>query len=369
MHAVVVRDTLSTHRTVARFTGYVAGREPLMRIFPPRPAEQWARFAIVLYEAYSKPGQYGDAKVDEFQCVPEEQPAWVGAAIAALAGSSVEVTLAWRHDYVKTLTTAADGRVFTSSSPERIVTQLTVRGADGAAAPPIAGVVFDMDGTLLDSEVIVNEAWFALLRSALGVEMSPDEAKRFVDEICGVVDTAVGALVVERYADAVAAAGLDAPTLVARKRAAYFDLLAQTPLELYPGAFAMVESMAARAKVALCTSSFRRKAETLLRATGLDALLAARIVQEDAMGCTKPDAAPYLRAAALLGLAPAQCVAVEDSPSGVRSAAAAGFARVVAVCTSHDERALRDAGATDVVRDTAAAATLLLKLVPVVRAI
>ena len=362
--AEVERDTLSTHRTVAMFTGYVAGREPLMRILPPQPAKQWARFAVVRYESYSKPGQYGDAKGDEFQCVPTEQPAWVGAAIAALAGPGTEVTLAWRHDFVKTQTTAADGRVFTSSSPERTVTQLTVRGADGAAAAPIAGVVFDMDGTLLDSEVIVNEAWFALLRSALGVEMSPADAKLFVDEICGVVDTAVGELVVERYADAVGAAGLDAPTLVARKRAAYFDVLARSQIELYPGALAMVESMAARAKVALCTSSFRRKAETLLRATGLDALLAARIVQEDALGCTKPHPAPYLRAAALLGLAPAQCVAVEDSPSGVRSAAAAGFACIVAVRTSHEELTLRDAGATDVVPDTAAAAALLLRLVP-----
>jgi sugar-phosphatase len=48
----------------------------------------------------------------------------------------------------------------------------------------------------------------------------------------------------------------------------------------------------------------------------------------------KPDPEPYLRGAALLGLAPAQCVAVEDAPSGVRSGLAAGMP-VLAVPTTY----------------------------------
>ena len=47
------------------------------------------------------------------------------------------------------------------------------------------------------------------------------------------------------------------------------------------------------------------------------------------MTATKPDPAPYLRAAELLGVDPARCVAVEDSPTGVASAAAAGASVLV----------------------------------------
>ena len=366
------REALSTHRVVAKFAGFEAGRESMLRIFPQRPAKQWAVFSEVRYEAYEKPGKYGDAQaVDTFKMCPVDQPAWVRGAVAELVAGA-RVRLAWSHDYVTRESAAPDGRVCTSKSPERIVSQLTLLAPPSLSPPlPLTGVVFDMDGTLLDSETMVNEVWFELLRSELGlIDWDATQKKSFADEICGVVDVRVGEVLAERYPAEVAAAGYDAATLVARKRAAYFDALAAASaesIELYPGAYVMVETMVQRegVKAALCTSSFKRKTDALLAATGLDALLPPRlrIVQEDVTGCTKPAPEPYLRAAALLGLPPSACLAVEDSPSGVRSAVAAGFAQVVGILSSHSEETLRDAGATQIVPDAAAAGALLEELV------
>ena len=66
------REVLSTHETRATFTGVEAGMEPMLRIFPPQPAKQWAVFAITEYISYSKPGQYGDEKTERFEVLLDE---------------------------------------------------------------------------------------------------------------------------------------------------------------------------------------------------------------------------------------------------------------------------------------------------------
>jgi HAD superfamily hydrolase (TIGR01509 family) len=78
---------------------------------------------------------------------------------------------------------------------------------------------------------------------------------------------------------------------------------------------------------ALVTSSERSFMEVVLASTGMrfDALVCA-----DDVSATKPDPEPYLLAAKLLGVDPARCFALEDSPNGVASAEAAGC-RVIAV--------------------------------------
>jgi HAD superfamily hydrolase (TIGR01509 family) len=78
---------------------------------------------------------------------------------------------------------------------------------------------------------------------------------------------------------------------------------------------------------ALVTSSERSFMKVVLASTGMrfDALVCA-----DDVSATKPDPEPYLLAAKLLGVDPARCFALEDSPNGVASAEAAGC-RVIAV--------------------------------------
>lgn len=116
------RDVLSSHETRATYTGVEAGMEPMLRIFPPQPAKQWAVFAITEYISYSKPGQYGDEQTERFAFVAEEQSEAVSAALAALTPGQ-NVLLSWDHEYV-TRAETIDGHETSSSYPERIVTKL-----------------------------------------------------------------------------------------------------------------------------------------------------------------------------------------------------------------------------------------------------
>lgn len=88
----------------------------------------------------------------------------------------------------------------------------------------------------------------------------------------------------------------------------------------------LAEVRAAGIPMALVTSTERRLVEVALATLGRDTFDA--IVCGDEVSNTKPHPAPYLRAAELLGVDIADCVAIEDSPAGVRSAVAAGAAVV-----------------------------------------
>ena len=105
--------------------GVEAGREPMLRIYPPQPAKQWATFAIESYEEYEKPGKYGDEKTEKFAFVPDEQPDWAELVASLAAGDRVKI--AWLHEYVTREEPGEgdnEGKTFTSKYPERIVTQL-----------------------------------------------------------------------------------------------------------------------------------------------------------------------------------------------------------------------------------------------------
>lgn len=81
--------------------------------------------------------------------------------------------------------------------------------------------------------------------------------------------------------------------------------------------------------LAVCTSSGREYLEALLERTGLDQVFDATVAREDTSE-HKPDPAPYRLAARRLGVDPAACAAVEDTPAGVEAARAAGM-RVLGV--------------------------------------
>jgi sugar-phosphatase len=99
-----------------------------------------------------------------------------------------------------------------------------------------------------------------------------------------------------------------------------------------PGARALLDALPAD-RWALVTACDRRLAEARLRAAGLP--LPAVMVTPADVARGKPDPEGHLAAAAALGAEPARCVVLEDAPSGVEAAQAAGMA-VVAVLTTHD---------------------------------
>jgi HAD superfamily hydrolase (TIGR01509 family) len=99
-----------------------------------------------------------------------------------------------------------------------------------------------------------------------------------------------------------------------------------------PGAQALLASLADHGvPCALVTMSYRRLADAVL--TALPPGTFATVVAGDDVTHGKPHPEPYLMAAARLGLAPADCVAIEDSPTGVASAVAAGVPTVAVTHT------------------------------------
>ena len=114
-----------------------------------------------------------------------------------------------------------------------------------------------------------------------------------------------------------------------------------------PGAAELLRTLPAT-RYAIVTSATRPLAEVRLRAAGLpipERLVTARDVQRG-----KPHPDPYLRGAQLLGVPPAECVVIEDAPSGVRAGKAAGT-RVVALRTTASDAELEEAGADWIVKD------------------
>jgi HAD superfamily hydrolase (TIGR01509 family) len=188
----------------------------------------------------------------------------------------------------------------------------------GAGRPPPAAVVFDMDGVLVETEEVWDAVREQLVRQRGGrwvpeaqaamMGMSSPEWSRYLAEELGVPMTpaAINREVVERISARYAAA-----------------------LPLHDGAVEVVEALAERWPLGLASSSNRPVIDLVLELAGLTGCFRATVSSEEvARGKPAPDV--YLEAAARLGVAPAACVAVEDSANGLRSAAAAGM-RVVAV--------------------------------------
>jgi HAD superfamily hydrolase (TIGR01509 family) len=178
-------------------------------------------------------------------------------------------------------------------------------------------VLFDMDGLLIDSEPL----WFAAetaVMNRLGVQWTQADQHQLLG---GSLERSVS------YMLAKAAWPVPPQTLAAWLMADITERV-RRDVPLRPGAPELLASVArAGLPSALVTSSERTFMAAVLASTGLrfDVLVCA-----DDVTATKPNPESYLLAAKLIGVPPADCFALEDSPNGVASAEAAGC-RVIAV--------------------------------------
>jgi HAD superfamily hydrolase (TIGR01509 family) len=182
----------------------------------------------------------------------------------------------------------------------------------------VKAVVFDMDGLLVDTEQVVFEAMRAAAEGS-GREMPFDLFKRLV----GLPGHASDAIVVEHF-------GEDFDLMVWRAAVSrHFDDIAAAGIALKAGVVELLDVLDARALPrAVATSSTRHAVDHSLGQHGLVERFHA-IVSRELQTHHKPHPDPFLKAAAAIGVAPEDCLALEDSHNGVRAAAAAGMMTVM----------------------------------------
>ncbi|MEV6835966.1 HAD-IA family hydrolase [Streptomyces sp. NPDC051133] len=174
---------------------------------------------------------------------------------------------------------------------------------------PLQAVLFDMDGTLVDTEQLWWEAVEQVAGRPLTDADQPDVLGRPVEHTAAWLAGATGR------------AGAELAAELHRE----FAERVRTGIVPRPGALDLLDALAAAGlPAALVTASPRAVAEVVLDALGAHRFAAT--VTADDTARTKPAPDPYLAACRALGVDPSACVAVEDTETGVASAEAAGCA-------------------------------------------
>lgn len=207
------------------------------------------------------------------------------------------------------------------------------------------GLLFDLDGTLIDSDRLHHAAFCQVLVEAGRAPISMADYRL---RVMGCPNAEIAGWLF---------AGAEAPmALVDRKEALFREALA-AEVEPVAGIHDLLDwAEAAGARVAVVTNAPRRNAEAMLAAAGLDRRFGEVVIGEECARA-KPDPLPYQEAMRRLGVTPSRSVAFEDSRSGLRAARGAG-ALVFGMTTGLAAEELLQAGAHHAIADFTAPALM-----------
>jgi beta-phosphoglucomutase len=200
----------------------------------------------------------------------------------------------------------------------------------------LKGVVFDMDGVIIESE----HTHYSAICEAMGERMN-QTYETFLTKCTGGD---------ERFAMGRLAefSGIEYDESLfqqwSKKKAVAYQRLVGESANAMPGAVELVCSVAEKFPIGLATGSRRSDVEaafSTLAGGKLNGLFQS-IVTSDDVAKPKPDPATYAKAVDGLGIPPQNCLAIDDSPNGVSSAKKAGM-KVLGITAIHDSLSLRDA--------------------------
>jgi len=209
------------------------------------------------------------------------------------------------------------------------------------SSPASFGVIFDLDGVLIDSHDQHEKSWFRFAEET-GRELTSQQFKRSFgmrNETC-IPDVFGWA---ERGDDE------RIRQIGDRKEEIYRELLREDALAPLPGVVELLEDLeAAGVPVSLGSSTSRKNIEVCFATTGLDRFFGDRFTGAEDVTRGKPAPDVFLEAARKIDRAPARCVVIEDAHVGVEAALAGGM-RAVAVTTTHPREDFADGAAALVV--------------------
>ncbi len=183
----------------------------------------------------------------------------------------------------------------------------------------IKAVVFDMDGVMFDTEKQSHEAMLAV-----GKKLGMPDIENFSVECLGATSASIAVNFERRYKDMLTSDEFWAKVHEYRK-----NLGQQDSVPVKPGLFELLDYLKEhRYKTAVATSTAYEKVMHNFYVTGVqgcfDAVVCGNMIKN-----SKPAPDIYLKAAELLGVDPGDCMALEDSPNGIRAGRAAGMYTVM----------------------------------------
>lgn len=213
-------------------------------------------------------------------------------------------------------------------------------------------IAFDCDGTLVDSEPLHNRADVAIL-ARYGIVIDPLEHRRR--------STGIGRAAMLRIIET--ERGVKLPADIQEQIENELQRLVIEELQPIPSVVRILETLAKHGThLAVASNSHEAYIDQALRTCGIREYFGDRIASADRVSKLKPAPDLYLLAAEMLATPARQCIAVEDSVTGVLSADAAGM-RTIAYCPPghvFTPAQLRAAGAEEVIEEMADILTVVL---------
>jgi beta-phosphoglucomutase len=196
----------------------------------------------------------------------------------------------------------------------------------------IKGVLFDMDGVLVDSEKFICEAAILMFRE-MGVIVKPEDFQPFV----GAGENRYIGGVAEKY-------GIEEDIILMKDRTyKNYEKITRGKLEPLPGVSAFIAKCKDKGlKIAVATSADKVKMLINLKGIGLSEALFDATVNGLEVERKKPFPDIFITAASKLGCMPEECLVVEDAVNGVKAAKAAG-AKCLGLTTSFTKEQLNEA--------------------------
>ncbi|MGN4981300.1 HAD family hydrolase [Aeromonas dhakensis] len=177
-------------------------------------------------------------------------------------------------------------------------------------------LIFDMDGTLVDSMPRHLDAW-EITSAEFGLPF--DRAQ--LNEYGGIPTRKIVAILAEQHG-----LTIDVEAFARRKVALYMEHIQQ--VSVFPAMWELVRRCHGKVPMGIGTGSPRNQAESILKSTGLDAYIQVVVSADDVIN-HKPHPDTFLQVAEQLGANPANCLVFEDTQIGLQAGRAAGMETVL----------------------------------------